>query len=114
MISGLSFSQQKNLKITDLQPKSEDFAFPKVSYPEKPFVENKINTFLQVDQLEYVPGSEGSPSQLVSTGKTSYSNYVYFYGWEKLKTPKNILSIAITGEASGAYQKVLIVGKTLI
>lgn len=103
LISGLSFSQQKNLKITDLQPKSEDFAFPKVSYTEKPLVENKINTYLQVNELEYIPGSEGSPSQFVSSGKTSYFNYVYFYSWEKLETPKNILSIAINGEASGAY-----------
>lgn len=103
LISGLSFSQQKNLKITDLQPKSEDFAFPTVSYAEKPLVENKINTFLQVGQLEYIPGSGVSPSKLVSSGKTSYSNYVYFYSWEKLETPKNILSIAISGEASGAY-----------
>lgn len=103
LVSGLSFSQQKNLKITDLPPKSEDFTFPKVSYPEKPLIENKINTFLQVNQLEYIPGSKISPSQLVSTGKTSYFNYVYFYGWEKLETPKNILSIAINGEASGAY-----------
>ncbi|MBO6186168.1 MAG: hypothetical protein J6O88_16035 [Chryseobacterium sp.] len=103
LISCLSFSQQKNLKITDLQPKSEDFTFPKVSYAEKPLVENKINTFLQVNQLEYIPGSGGNPSSLVSTGKTSYSNYVYFYGWGKLETPKNILSIAMSGEASGAY-----------
>lgn len=103
LISSLCFSQQKTVKITDLQPKSEDFNFPKISYPEKPLVENKINTFLQVDQLEYVPSSEVSPSKLVSSGKTSYSNYVYFYSWEKLETPKNILSIAIDGEASGAY-----------
>ncbi|WP_415328878.1 hypothetical protein [Chryseobacterium sp. MMS23-Vi53] len=91
------------MKISDLQPKSEDFTFPKISYTEKPLVENKINTFLQVDQLEYIPNSEGSPSKLVFSGKTSYSNYVYFYSWEKLETPKNILSIAIDGEASGAY-----------
>jgi hypothetical protein len=103
LISSICFSQQKTVKITDLQPKTEDFNFPKISYPEKPVVENKINTFLQVDQLEYVPGSEVSPSKLVSSGKTSYSNYVYFYSWEKLETPKNILSIAIDGEASGAY-----------
>lgn len=103
LISSLCFSQQKNVKITDLQPKSEDFNFPKISYSEKPLVENKINTFLQVDQLEYVPGSEVSPSKLVSSGKTSYSNYFYFYSWEKLETPKNILSIAIDGETSGAY-----------
>ncbi|KUJ50776.1 hypothetical protein [Chryseobacterium sp. JAH] len=103
LISGLCFSQQKTVKITDLPPKTEDFNFPKISYPEKPLVENKINTFLQVDQLEYIPGSEISASKLVSTGKTSYSNFVYFYSWEKLETPKNILSIAIDGEASGAY-----------
>lgn len=103
LISGLSFSQQKSLKITDLKPKSEDSVFPLISYVENPKVENKINTFLQVDQLEYIPGAEGNPFKLVSSGKTSYSNYVYFYGWEKLETPKNILSIALDGEASGAY-----------
>lgn len=103
LISSICFSQQKTVKITNLQPKTEDFNFPKIAYPEKPSVENKINTFLQVDQLEYVPSSEVSPSKLVSSGKTSYSNYVYFYSWEKLETPKNILSIAIDGEASGAY-----------
>lgn len=103
LLSGLSFSQQKNVKITDLKPKTEDSVFPLVSYSENPRVENKINTFLQVDQLEYIPGAEGNPFKLVSAGKTSYSNYVYFYSWEKLETPKNILSIALDGEASGAY-----------
>lgn len=103
LISGLSFSQQKNVKITDLKPKTEDSVFPFVSYTENPRVENKINTFLQVNQLEYIPGAEGNPFKLVSAGKTSYSNYVYFYSWEKLETPKNILSIALDGEASGAY-----------
>ncbi|MGE8514090.1 MAG: hypothetical protein ACN6N7_15430, partial [Chryseobacterium culicis] len=71
--------------------------------PENPRVENKINTFLQVDQLEYVPGSGGNPFKLASTATNSYSNYVYFYSWDKIETPKNILSIAINGEASGAY-----------
>lgn len=103
LIFGLSFSQQKGLKITDLKPKTENAVFPLVSYAENPGVENKINTFLQVNQLEHIPGAEGDPFKLVSTGKTSYSNYVYFYSWEKLETPKNILSIALDGEASGAY-----------
>ncbi|KIC63170.1 hypothetical protein [Chryseobacterium taiwanense] len=103
LIYGLSFSQQKHLLIKDLMPKSEDSVFPVISYSENSRVENKINTFLQVDQLEYIPGSIGNPFKLVSTGKTSYSNYVYFYSWEKLETPKNILSLALDGEASGAY-----------
>ncbi len=103
LISGLSFSQQQKVKISNLQPKTEDTVFPVVSYPENPRVENKINTFLQVDQLEYVPGSGGNPFKLASTATNSYSNYVYFYSWDKIETPKNILSIAINGEASGAY-----------
>lgn len=103
MISGLSFSQQKDLKIQDLQPKSENFVFPVVTYPANPSVANKINTFLQVNELEYIPNSGGNPFKLASTATNSYSNYVYFYDWEKLETPKNILSIGVNGEASGAY-----------
>lgn len=103
LISCLSFSQQKSLTIKDLPPKSEDSVFPLISYAVDSRVENKINTFLQVDQLEYIPGSTQNPFKLVSTGKTSYSNYVYFYSWKKLETPKNILSLGLDGEASGAY-----------
>ncbi|WP_223560238.1 hypothetical protein [Chryseobacterium lathyri] len=103
LISGLSFSQQKNVKISDLQPKSEDTVFPVVSYPGNPLVENKINTFLQVNELEYVPNSGLDPFKKAATATNSYTNYLYFYSWEKLETPKNILSIGIDGEASGAY-----------
>ncbi|MEY8761694.1 hypothetical protein [Chryseobacterium tongliaoense] len=102
LISCLSFSQRKDVRISELQPKSEDYVFPVISY-EKSQVENKINTFLQVDELEYVPGSGGNPFKLVSSATNSYTNYVQFYGWEKLETPENILSISIEGEASGAY-----------
>ncbi|MFP8893278.1 hypothetical protein [Chryseobacterium cucumeris] len=111
LISGLSFSQQQKVKITNLQPKTEDTVFPVVSYPENPRVENKINTFLQVDQLEYVPGSGGNPFKLASTATNSYSNYLYFYSWDKIETPENILSIAIDGEASGAYPEGFLIWK---
>ncbi|MFC3159313.1 hypothetical protein SAMN05443633_103232 [Chryseobacterium arachidis] len=101
LISGLIFSQQKNITIKNLSPKTESFAFPQVSYPQNPRIENKINTFLQVDQLEHIPGAGGSTSQAASSGKTFYSKYSYFY-WEKMESPKNILSIAMDGEFSGA------------
>jgi len=101
LISVLSFSQQKNVKISHLQPASEERYFPVVTYAEKPVVANKINTFLQVDQLEYVPGAGGNPFKLISGGENA--NYVHFYSWEKMDTPKNILSIAMDGESSGAY-----------
>ncbi|MDN5423805.1 MAG: hypothetical protein L0G07_10390, partial [Chryseobacterium sp.] len=103
LISGLSFSQQKNVKINNLQPASENHNFPLISYSVKPLVENKINTFLQVSELEYIPNSGGNPFKLASTATNYYSNYVYFFDWQKLETPKNILSISINGEASGAY-----------
>lgn len=103
LISGLSFSQQKNLKISDLQPKTETFVFPVISYSGNYRVENKINLFLQVSDLEYIPGSEGSPTKKVNAGTTTSANYVYFYDWKRLVTPKNILSISMDGEASGAY-----------
>lgn len=105
LVSVLSFSQRKNLKITNLQPQSENFIFPKITFPEKPSVENKINTFLQVDELEFVPKSGKNPYQLASTATNSYQNYLYFYGWKKLDSPKNILSLEMEGEASGAYSE---------
>lgn len=103
LISGLYFSQQKNVKISDLQPKSEDAVFPVVFYPGNPLAENKMNTFLQVNELEYIPNSGPDPFKKAATATNSYTNYLYFYSWEKLETPKNILSIGIDGEASGAY-----------
>ncbi|MDR2237737.1 MAG: hypothetical protein LBE92_16565 [Chryseobacterium sp.] len=109
LISALSFSQHKSLTISDLRPEAENRYFPLVSYTEKPAVAQKINTFLQVDQLEYVPGAEGSPFQKVSGGKGS--GYVHFYSWEKMDTPKNILSIAMDGETSGAYPENFMIWK---
>ncbi|WP_228440019.1 DUF4163 domain-containing protein [Chryseobacterium phocaeense] len=103
LISGLSFSQQKNVKITNLLPESGDTVFPVVTSSGNPLVGKKINAFLQVDQLEFVPESGGNPFKKVSAGNTSYSSYVHFYSWEKMDSPKNILSITMEGEASGAY-----------
>lgn len=103
LISGLSFSQQKNVKISDLQPKSEEAVFPVISYPQNSLIEKKINTFLQVNELEYVPDSGPNPFKKTSSATISSTNYLYFYSWEKLETPKNILSISMEGEASGAY-----------
>lgn len=102
-LSVLSFSQQKNVKITNLQPKSENFIFPLISYFQKSLVEKKINTFLQINELEFIPNSGKNPYQLAATATNSYQNFLYFYGWKRMVTPNNILSIEMEGEASGAY-----------
>ncbi|MCT2562601.1 hypothetical protein [Chryseobacterium herbae] len=99
------------MKINNLQPVSESHTFPVISYSGKPLVENKINTFLQVSELEYVPNSGGNPFKRASTATNSYSNYVDYYSWEKLETPENILSIAMDGEASGAYPEGFLIWK---
>nr|WP_262901698.1 hypothetical protein [Chryseobacterium sp. OSA05B] len=111
MISGLSFSQQKNVKINNLPPASENHYFPLISYSGKPLLENKINTFLQVSELEYVPNSGGNPFKRASTATNSYSNYVDYYSWEKMESPDHILSITMEGEASGAYPEIFFIAK---
>ncbi|MCW3168576.1 hypothetical protein OMO38_08550 [Chryseobacterium sp. 09-1422] len=103
LISAVCFAQQQNITVNDLKPKTENFNFPTVSIDSKPLVARKINTFLQVNELEFIPGSGADPSHLALTATNSYRNYVYFYEWKKLETPKNILSLKIDGEATGAY-----------
>lgn len=102
-VSILNFSQPSNLKISNLPPESEISIFPLISFKQQPLIENKINTFLQVRELEFVPFSGKNPFQFASTATNSYTNYVYFYSWKKLESPKNILSLELNGEASGAY-----------
>lgn len=105
LISILCFSQQKNVLVSNLRPKSENFIFPLISLASKPNVEKKINIFLQVNELEFIPDSGKDPFHLASTATNTYRNFVYFYGWKKLETPKNILSLEMEGEASGAYSE---------
>ena len=111
LISGLSFSQQQKVKISNLQPKTEDTVFPVVSYSENPRVENKINTFLQVDQLEYVPDLAEILLNWLLQLPIPIPTICIFYSWNKIETPKNILSIAIDGEASGAYPEGFLIWK---
>ncbi len=105
LLSSFSFAQNKNVKISDLQPKSESSVFPLISIPADKKVEEKINTFLQVTELENIPDTRKNPFQLAQTASNSYTNYVSFYEWKKLETPKNILSLFFSGEATGAYSE---------
>lgn len=104
-LSIICFGQQKNVKISDLQPVSESTKFPFVSYPEKPLVAEKINTFLQVSNLEFIPGTKENPFDKTQNKKTSYGGYLGFYDWKKQQTPQNILTLQLSGESSGAYSE---------
>lgn len=97
------FAQETKVVVTNLPPKTDDAVYPFVSIPTNKKAADKINLYLQVSDLENIPNTRKDPFQLVGSGTTSYSNFVYFYEWKKLAAPKNILSIYFSGEASGAY-----------
>ena len=97
------FAQETKVLVTNLPPKTENSVYPLVSIPTNKKAADKINLYMQVSDLENIPNTRKNPFQLVGSGTTSYSNFVYFYEWKKLTTPKNILSIYFSGEASGAY-----------
>lgn len=103
VVTNFCFAQQKEFAVVDLPPKTENTVFPMIKYPLDKKVEEKMNLYLQVSELENIPNTRKNPFQLAITATNSYTNYVYFFEWNKLETPKNILSIMLNGEATGAY-----------
>lgn len=110
-VSSIAFAQSDKAKLTDVlpyntskdRPEYEQYHFPELNYPEKKVAE-KINTFLQVEYLEHVPGVfKKHPFEKVCYNPITENPNTSFDGWEKLGTPKNILSLKIEGEYNGAY-----------
>lgn len=98
------FSQTTKVIITDIKPAYEDNKFPVVKSPEHLKIAEKINTFLQMRYLDHVPGIfKKHPFENVMYEPDAKRSYVSFFEWTPLKTPKNLLSIEISGESTGAY-----------
>lgn len=97
-MSATIIAQHPQVKLGSLKPKSEEFNFPVVTFASKPKVAEKINTYLQVIDLEYIPGSSGNPNRIATTGGISDHYKTYFYKYKKLDSPKNVLSLEIDGE----------------
>jgi hypothetical protein len=98
------FSQVSELTITDLKPIIEENKFPEIQYRKNTKVEEKINTFLQLEHLEHLPRVyKKNPFEKVTYNEKNCCGYTNFYEWKKNYSPTNILSIIINGEASGAY-----------
>lgn len=105
-MTNTSCSQNSALVIENLTPAVEDNVFPKINYSSNPRVEEKINTFLQLDNLYHLPNQfKNNPFEKVVYGHEHAHSSVYFYGYEKNKTPENILSLQLSGEATGAYSE---------
>jgi hypothetical protein len=106
-----SLAQSDKVTVTDVKPPKEskdrpeyeEYHLPKVTYSDKK-IEEKINIFLQIEYLEHLPGVfKEHPYEKICYDPNDNQGTVSFEGWEKYKTPKNILSLKIEGEATGAY-----------
>ncbi|MGY0038386.1 hypothetical protein [Pedobacter sp. NJ-S-72] len=102
--SKLLFSQTGKVEMKNLKPGFKDYKYPEVYYSVNPKVAEKINTFLQLDDLEHLPGVfKKHPFEKIVYGASEYGTSVDFYSWQQFTTTKNILSFSTDGEASGAY-----------
>jgi hypothetical protein len=100
----LVFSQTGKVEMKNLKPAFKDYKYPEVYYSANPKVAEKTNTFLQLDDLEHLPGIfKKHPFEKIVYGASEYGTSVDFYSWKQFKTTKNILSFSTDGEASGAY-----------
>jgi len=102
--SALLFAQTGKVQLRDLKPGFKDYKYPEVYYSANPKAAEKINTFLQLADLEHLPGVfKNHPFEKIVYGASTYGTSVDFYGWKLFKTTKNILSFSTDGEANGAY-----------
>ncbi|KIO75321.1 hypothetical protein TH53_21325 [Pedobacter lusitanus] len=104
LFSNTLFAQTGQAELKNITPGYKENKYPEVDFPVNPKVAKKINTFMQVADLEHLPGVfKKHPFEKVTYGANENSSSVDFYSWKRFKTTKNILSFAIEGEASGAY-----------
>jgi hypothetical protein len=100
-------AQSSAVVITDLKPK-HDNKFPEIHYAPNPKVAEKINTFLQLDYLEHLPGMfKKHPFELVSYDRPNrdMGGVKGFNEWKKEQTPQNILSLTMDVDFTGAYSE---------
>jgi len=100
------YSQNSEVIIDNLKPAINENKFPLIKYKKNTKVEDKINTLLQIENLEHLPNVfKKNPFEKVVYGQERSNGSVQFYDYKKNKTPKNILSLMINGEATGAYSE---------
>lgn len=99
-------AQNAEVILEDLKPAHDENLFPSIKYSSNTKIEGKLNTFLQLENLEHLPGQfKKHPFEKVAYNEEGHNSSVFFYGYEKINTPKNILSLMLNGEATGAYSE---------
>lgn len=100
------YSQSSEVIIEDLKPIVNENKFPTIKYKASTKVEDKINILLQIENLNHLPNKfKKNPFEKVVYDRESINGSTQFYGYEKHITPKNILSLMINGESTGAYSE---------
>ncbi|NOQ72693.1 MAG: hypothetical protein GQ574_11855 [Crocinitomix sp.] len=104
--SNVIFSQNSEIIIEDLKPAYNENVFPTISYSINSQIEAKLNTLLQLENLEHLPNCfKINPFEKVAYDQERDYGSVHFYGYEKTITPDNILGLMLRGEATGAYSE---------
>jgi hypothetical protein len=100
------YSQSSEVIIEDLKPIVEENKFPIIKYKVNTKVEDKINILLQIENLNHLPNKfKNNPFEKVVYDLESINGSTQFYAYKKNITPKNILSLMINGESTGAYSE---------
>lgn len=101
-----SFSQNSEVKVVDLKPAFSDNKFPEVQISSDLKAQNKINTFLQLEHLEHLPNIfQSHPYEKLKMYEDSDIYRTFFHDWKVNESPKNILSLIIEAEFTGAYSE---------
>lgn len=94
-------------QFVELDSVAKTHKFPILQYPEKPNVEEKVNTIMQLLYQELYPevfGGEPIESVLEDTEGTDYSFQVH--SWKQFSLHPNIFDIRLTGSEDGlSYER---------
>lgn len=104
LLCAVSYAYSQDLKVVNIDGKGCTGEFPFIISNSNPLASDKINTYLNVDLLEIVPGSfKKCPFERVISNSGSFSANTDFEEYSLNINSKTILSISIKGETSGAY-----------
>lgn len=105
-LSGNTFAQESKMTLEDLKPTYDENVFPNIVYKTNPRIEDKINTCLQLENLEHLPNQfRLNPFEKVAYGLERSYGSVYFHDYNQVETPSNIFSLMLHGDATGAYSE---------
>jgi hypothetical protein len=96
--------EQSDVTLSDLVPKVADNKFPLIHFSKNKKVEDKINTFLEVGNLQHLPGDfKKNPFEKVTKSDGFEPGSLSFDDYTRHETHANILSLSLNETGTGAY-----------